>query len=218
MKKLTAFVFAAILITSAALSADTGVVSDSFGFRAAKVWSWINPSGDCKYRISESTGKMTLTVPTGEHDLWPKSNLNAPRFLQTVTGNFSIETKIDINPKYDCQAAGLVIWQDDTHFIRLSRIHQNASLQQVSIDVADGEKWTQVDYENNTDQSIYLRLERRGSRFNAYYSRNGDYWEVMQGFDMSLASQVQVGIFAINQWQDNPLNVSFDYFRFNAMN
>ncbi len=217
MRKWTAIAIVSILITAAGTAFLSGAISDSFNIRAAKVWNWVNPSGDCQFRLDARSGKLTLKVPGGEHDLWTESNLNSPRLLQPVTGNFSIETRLEISPKFDCQAAGLLIWQDDAHFIRLNRLLHNSTLQQVTVETASGDGWKEVDAANCSDTTVYLRLERRGSRFNAYYSINGEYWEVLRGFDMDMSDEVQIGIFAVDQWQNNPLNATFDYFRYSPM-
>ena len=81
-----------------------------------------DPDGDCK--ISAKEGKVTFSIPGTTHDLWPGGDrkVNAPRILQDVEGDFTVQVKVtsSVKPENGFFRSGtLLIWQDDKTFIRL---------------------------------------------------------------------------------------------------
>jgi regulation of enolase protein 1 (concanavalin A-like superfamily) len=50
----------------------------------------------------------------------PNANTNAPRLVQPVDGNFTVETEVDFTPKLNgFQGAAIVIWLNSGNFVRL---------------------------------------------------------------------------------------------------
>jgi hypothetical protein len=73
-----------------------------------KGWKWIDPdttAGVIKY--DTSGGTLKFTVPTGK-DMFG-DNRTAPQMLQSIEGNFQIETRVKFDPRKDYQGAGLFI-------------------------------------------------------------------------------------------------------------
>src|SRR6185436_9732324 len=92
----------------------------------------VDPDGDCK--VTESSGKLTITVPGTYHDLTHsdgRDQLNSPRVLQEVKGDFVAQVKVNPFPlpaentstsNGVCfVSSGLLIWLDDNNFIRMDR-------------------------------------------------------------------------------------------------
>src|SRR5687767_7154359 len=90
----------------------------------------IDPDGDCT--VKEAGGKLTITVPKTHHDLTYNeqfTKLNAPRILQKVYGDFTLQVKVHPIPlpgkdtsssgAHSFTSTGLLVWQDDKNFIRL---------------------------------------------------------------------------------------------------
>jgi hypothetical protein len=101
--------------------------------KAQSVKDWgevMDPDGDCI--VAEKDGKLTITVPGKYHDLWvDKGKVNAPRDLQEVEGDFSVQVLVTgiVHPEKDTlipkivstapfQAGGLLIWKDDQTMVR----------------------------------------------------------------------------------------------------
>ncbi|MGB9774630.1 MAG: hypothetical protein ACPL4I_11505, partial [Bacteroidota bacterium] len=79
-------------------------------------WSWIDPLADSTYSLTANPGYLRLMTPDSGHDLF--LNLNAPRILQPVGREFAVQTRVKIAPVPDeYQGAGLLIWQDENHYI-----------------------------------------------------------------------------------------------------
>ena len=101
--------------------------SDEFADSSlAPRWDWVDLLGDGSHDLTEEPGYLSTGVPTSTtwhegHDLFWLANFNAPRLLQPVRGDFQIETKVRVDPQDDYQAAGLLVWQDTWHYVRLER-------------------------------------------------------------------------------------------------
>ncbi len=83
-------------------------------------------------RVEFAAGKLTMTVPPGLHDINPTlGGMKAPRILQEVSGDFTLEVTVtgDFAPGPVAAAeglpsfhgAGLSLWVDDKTYLRLER-------------------------------------------------------------------------------------------------
>lgn len=172
-------------------------------------WIWVDPLGDSNYSLTEHNDYLRLDTPDGGHDLY--QNLDAPRMVQSISGNFVSTTKVSINPLYNYQGAGLLIWQDSDNYVRLER-----TLVQ-GIDM-----WYKVDGIYNgieipyTNSIAYLRFERAGNTITAWYSDNGSTWNTVTDISFPAEETLEVGLVLINEWQDNPIIADFDYFELSS--
>lgn len=164
-----------------------------------EVWGEIiDPAEDCHFSMKD--GKLRTWVPGSEtpHDMNPEAGTtgsnDAPRLLQPVTGDFSIQVKIggEFAPGEEStqpgftgySGAGLLVMADDLNFVRLER----ASLQYVGSEEepytnfeirVNGvtERWGDTsDFPTEADKSTWLRLERRGNEIHGSMSQDGINW------------------------------------------
>lgn len=191
----------------------------------------VDRDGDCT--ISESKGKLSITVPGTLHNLNPSIASNAPRVIQPVDGDFTATVKVsgDFKPGehatkpsgYPFVGAGLLLWQDDKNCLRLERN---------SWWMADEKKhgcYTPLVeyYKNGVDQdtnpggttdeffkgnSTWFRLQRKGDRVIASYSDDGKEWKVAREVKVVLAAKLSIGVAAVNS-SDKPLTVEFEDFK-----
>ncbi|NTU78486.1 MAG: DUF1349 domain-containing protein [Chloroflexales bacterium] len=199
-----------------AQSEPARTVADSFcdtfdGSQLNSSWQWVNPLGDATYSLTEQPGDMRLTVPRGGYDLY--SNYNAPRLLRSVSGDFTATTKVTIDPTFNYQGAGLLVWQDENNYIRLERtLVSGIDLWYKTAGVYAGKE---ISF--NSSNTVFLRLQRADSTVTAWYSLDNTNWEyVFAVTNPSLSAQVQVGLALTNQWQDNPIHADFDFFQLNS--
>jgi regulation of enolase protein 1 (concanavalin A-like superfamily) len=170
-------------------------------------WTWVDPLGDSSFSLTANPGHLRLYTPDGGHDLYPYANLDAPRMLQSISGDFVATTKVTMYPSYNYQGAGLLIWQDQDNYIRLERT------------LVDGvDMWYRIEGVYNgiqipyTNPTVYLRVQRFGNNFTVWYSANDSDWIQVTTTNYSAMNTLQVGLDLINQWQDNPIWADFDYF------
>lgn len=80
-------------------------------------WHWVreDPSG---WSLTSDAG--TLTIDTQPGDLYETTNTAQNLLLEPVPhGDFIAETKVALQPTENYQQAGLLLYQDDDHYLRL---------------------------------------------------------------------------------------------------
>lgn len=176
----------------------------------------VDPDGDC--RISAEGDRLTITLPAGLHDMWygrlePEKRYNAPRILQTVTGDFTAQVKVtaplegpaDDNGQFS-RAAGLFIYESDSHYLRHER-NRFISDRQPGV----GWSWMPPLYDREGQRistwhsskdgpfhggSTWLRMERSGQIVTTWMSHDGNQWIETGRHETTFAPTVQVGILA----------------------
>lgn len=183
-----------------------------------------DPDGDCTFNVQG--GALTIEVPATPHDLSIElGRTNAPRMLQEVIGDFSIEVKVcgvlrppaggSVPGRLAYQAGGILLWVDERNYVRLERAALNRN----------GDLSTYVAYEarvdglprpsrslNLSDQDVYLRLERRGKQLRAFVRGEDGPWRPQQDINLELPAKVQIGVAVVNAAQQQ-LQVRFEGLR-----
>jgi regulation of enolase protein 1 (concanavalin A-like superfamily) len=186
----------------------------------------VDPDRDC--RIGLEGEKLTITVPPKRHDLSIEvGNVNAPRVLQNIKGDFIAQIKISGkvrhtgNPTSEhflaYHGAGLLLWQDERTYIRLERasvVQEKAgAVHYANFELRQNGK--RVDVENTairiSDQDAYLRLERRGDRVFGSVSTDGVRWMSFDPYVVNLHAELRLGVAAINT-STAPYKAEFDEF------
>ena len=118
---------------------------------------------------------------------------SAPCLLALVPGDFVLETRItpDAHPQH---AGGIVVWQDHSRLIRFASgiDHQG----QISLGWHDGGQFRFVGLAYLRHWELHLKLIRRGIRFHAFFSPDGQHWYTFGYLDFGHAGPVEVGLFA----------------------
>jgi|GEM_PF-1161819 len=172
-------------------------------------WQWIDPLGDSSYSLVITPGYLRLYTPDGEHDLY--MNMNAPRLLQPITGDFTVTTRLTIHPQYNYQGAGILVWEDENNFIRLERTLVRGVNLGYRINGVFGEI-AEIPFSSPT---VQLKLQRRGNDFTAWYRDDATDWLEAGTVSYPASADLQVGLSLLNNWQDNPIWVDYDYFQVN---
>lgn len=191
------------------------------GNPAAVGWGQVDPDRDCTITIQGTT--LHVTVPPTRHDLSSETGqTNAPRVLQEVTGDFTVQVKVcgalqprtAANPpgRVPFQSGGLLVWSDQGNYLRLERaalsrdgkVSSSALFEQRSNGLRTASFMMDI-----ADQDMYLRLERRGEAFSAFVSSDGQHWQPNRRLNAAFPARVQVGVAVINAAQQ-PLQVRFE--------
>jgi regulation of enolase protein 1 (concanavalin A-like superfamily) len=190
----------------------------------------IDPDGDCTFEAG-AKGSVSITIPAIPHDLsYSKTNSgqNSPRVLQEVDGDFIIRVKVtgEFEPGEEpavegipvFQSAGLLLWVDDNHFIRLERDIQKNGAEGICF-APLLEQWKNKRFVGETSPvesseffkgtSTYLQLERIGNKVTARISHDGTEWISYTPIQVQLPRKVSIGVVAINTAKQ-PFKVTFD--------
>jgi regulation of enolase protein 1 (concanavalin A-like superfamily) len=183
--------------------------ADEIKSQTIKSWGTVvNPDGDCQIK-AENT-KLTITVPGTYHDLTysdGRDQLNSPRVLQEVKGDFVAQVKVNSFPLpaentstslgICFVSSGLLIWQDDKNFIRLDRAAESGR-PFVWVERFENGKPATQKLEEIADNSTYLRFTRSGTKLIYESSQDGSTWSQVEAEDVMLPETVNVGVLAIN--------------------
>jgi regulation of enolase protein 1 (concanavalin A-like superfamily) len=205
----TALVLTICLATQVAQVSAAAAYQDEFTATTLQsFWTFNNPLGTGAYSLTAHSGYLRITAPVGVA-LAPSSNENAPRMLQSVTGDFVASTYVTGSFSEDGDRAGLLLWKDASNFIRLEKW----SLTKAQVYAVIGGSGTSTQISGLTSSTnLYLKLEKIGTTVNAYYSTNGATWTLIKATTFSSSDPLQVGLFSLNVGTVSH-NADFDYFR-----
>jgi regulation of enolase protein 1 (concanavalin A-like superfamily) len=186
----------------------------------------VDPDHDC--RIGLEGEKLTITVPPKRHDLSIEvGDMNAPRVLQQIKGDFIAQLKIAGKVRHTgnrtsehylaYHGAGFLLWQDERTYIRLDRAsvvqEEAGTVHYANFGLRQNGKLVEVE---NTgiriaDHDAYLRLERRGDRVFGSVSNDGVRWMSFDPYVVSLHAELKLGVAVINT-STEPFKAEFDEF------
>lgn len=213
------FAFAALFVISTTIHAAEPAKPKSEP-RAIEGWGTVlDQDGDCK--VTGDSKQVSFTIPGTIHDLFPPNSLmNAPRILQPVKGDFSVQVKVtaDFDPgkvptkgfNRAFHAGGLLIWINERNYIRMERselvfqadgrrLYFSPSLQMCLAGTYYedlGPRAASTPF--FTEPSTFLRIDRKGDAMTAYFSPDGKQWQPVKAFNAFTDETLQVGICAIN--------------------
>ncbi len=188
-------------------------------------WTIIDPAQDCSFDLSANPGFIRITSPP-HHDLFIRTNFNAPRLIQYIRGDFVIETKVTAIMDENDEGAGLSIWKDQFNYIRLDRMSRTVRYpveQQIIFVGSIAGKWSMYDPQHSNPGNVvhlsnlidptYLKIKRSGNIFYGYYSEDGFNWIEIGEIELAIDDPIQIGIEVINEYNPHTFFADFDYFR-----
>ena len=187
---------------------------------------------DSHYTISG--GVLTITTDSNNvEDLFGTGevfgDVTAPRMMIPMGGNFTIETKVTVDPTSYYQAGGILVYESDGNVVRLEvtnwdewNLGDVVYMESQESQVKRGKRSASLT--DTTD--VYLKMTRTGDTFRGYYKENaGDSWQdipVIEGktdFDNeNIGDHPKVGLSAVNADPTNhgAFDAVFDYVTFNG--
>jgi uncharacterized protein (TIGR03067 family) len=181
------------------------------GQTAAGWGAVVDPIQNCKFATIKD--ELAITVPSGHRNLNPLvgfKNITAPRVLQNVQGDFDIQVQVlpfprpkpntSSNGKNSYVGAGLLVWQDDSNFVRFMRGANGESGRLIAaVEVyGNGRRLTSAEVDLN-DEPLLLRIERIKGRFQYRFSYDGVKWNYpLDQLEVHFADHLQVGVAAVN--------------------
>jgi hypothetical protein len=169
-----------------------------------------------------ANGALELTAPDGA-DIYPQ-HLDAPMLLQTPTGDFTLETDVAAAPRQFYQGAGLVLWQDSEHYVRLERGFGDVGA--IALEYRDGGRHIKVHAPFaagpavvRTDAGrVVLQLRRTSGAVAARWRPSGETgWRDLGRIGVALPDTTRAGVAGLNRAQNGatpaPFRARFDYVR-----
>jgi len=193
----------------------SGAFTDEFNGSVNSRWRWINPGGNATYDVT-TQGHLRISISApANNDLYPLSNHNAPRLLQPISGNFTVETLVEFNPSYYYQGAGILIWQDDGNFLRLERGYNgNNGFLFEKVEKGVLTDISPLQYHLTTATQVELRVQVEGDHLTASWHGPDQEWqnegETTMHFDNAMIGLILVANYSQGASQTTAY---YDYFR-----
>ena len=185
----------------------------------------LDPDDDCKIKST-----IIIKVPKADQNLNPTRNfsqpLNAPRLLKHVSGDFTAQVKVTGSFAPDAQnpgfmGAGLVIWEDETHFLRMERTaYFNGN--EVTCEFPPIEHWRNGNFvgfppkyplasKHYKGNSTWLKIQRKDEKLIASVSQDGKEWQIVKEKKDLFPEDVSVGLAVVSHHRSE-LTFRFDDF------
>ena len=184
---------------------ETRSVADEFNSRdLGNQWSVVRRNDD---NLLVADGRLEITAATGDINGAADNGQNI--VLQSANSDWTMETKLQtVALPTGTQNAGLVAYQDDSNFVKL--VYSGAQMrrgQQQGGAPASGSLQLYVEQNGAAkstasvnlaeagvkDNTLWLRLEKDGSIYTAYYSVDGRSWSMAAQTDIAL-KDIQAGL------------------------
>jgi DNA-binding SARP family transcriptional activator/regulation of enolase protein 1 (concanavalin A-like superfamily) len=175
-------------------------------------WQWYDPAQVSQYSLSDRSGWLTLRAGPFV-DMWPGSNLNAPRVLCEVWGDFALETKTEGDwDKPDRETGGLLIWKDALNYMRLDKYPIGWHRGSIRLEARTNGEYRCWGRGLLPGSTFHLRLERTEERFAALCSIDGVHWLTCGYVVLSAKDPLRVGVWSGARWgeavpSEGPLRV-----------
>jgi class 3 adenylate cyclase/tetratricopeptide (TPR) repeat protein len=171
-------------------------IREDFAVDLSPTWQWADPFGDCSYIVDHG---LEIRAANGR-DLC-HINYSAPRVLRPLSGNGVIQT-VCVSALADRPAiGGLLLWIDERDYLQL--VWGTEGNREVTLmgcianqDMVIGRGCLPLAATLDDPARAYLRLERSGTRVDAFCSVDGEQWFTV-GYATFAKGLIQVGLHAI---------------------
>ena len=222
------------------LNFDSESVSDEFNGGAVDPrWEWIRENKEA-HSLTRKTGSLTITSEKG--GVLEATNNAKNILLQSANNDWIIETRLVCSrTPSQPENAGILVYQNDDNFVKLmfravikttrARGVQPGTIDLVMEENGIAKSLATFNLRNEVigDNALTLKLEKKGSNYTAYYSTDGNTFELL-GTASMLLKDIKAGLIVcdgiVTQYMkstfwfdsdatkpDTPFDVSFDYFR-----
>lgn len=189
--------------------------ADEFSDGLGAGWEVVDPPPGAS-SVAVIGGVLRMTAEPG-NDLYANTNLNAPRALRWVEGDFVIETRVAFEPTAYFHGAGLLAWQDERAFVRLERsFYKHPGLTFARTVGGEYQNTPGADAVVVTAPRVDLRLRREGARMTAYWrdaTQPNGAWRTLASADAALGRRVAVGVALVVEHAPGRKTADFEYFR-----
>jgi len=159
-------------------------------------WSWLGEH-EGHWSLEDEPGALRIQTQSGT--ITGSANDQANLLLRDApTGNYRVTTQVEFHADQDFQHAGLYLYEDEDHYVRLTRAQSTQGVGQgIYFGVEAGESYTGTALAD-TAAVVFLKLGRRDDTFNASYSTDGVLWHLVGQQELPGFRPSQVGISAAN--------------------
>jgi beta-xylosidase len=177
-------------------------------------WQWIDPDESLD-PTPHDVKKGVLRISIRSKKELHGSNRSAPRYLKAIKGDFQIETRVKFSPKENYQGAGLLIFWNDTSYLRFERAYggPGGGGEGIRLDTREGNEHRTIATPNDLPTEAYeveLKIVRSGETFVALWRDDEEHeWREAGEYQSHYPESVLVGITVENTAR--PVTAEFVY-------
>ena len=213
--------------------------NDEFEGTVGSQWSWVREN---KSKIDFKKVPGSLTITSAKGDIVNDENIQENILVQKANTDWSAETKMIYSRRPSGhESAGIIAYQDDDNYVKLGYGFNSGSIGflapvsevlELVIETKGSQYWAfTIDADDivKADNTVFLKLEKKGSIFTGYYSTDGKNFtklgsaeavltdvkaglNVCDGVKDKLAMVVPLLSAKVRKQDRNRLQVSYDYF------
>jgi actin-like ATPase involved in cell morphogenesis len=204
-------------VTAVSPTPVCGFADEFAGNAVDSRWDAVREGG-----FAVSGGAMELTARDGA-DIY-EQHVQAPMLLQRPTGDFTLETDVTARPRQMYQGAGLVLWSDPQHYVRLER--GSGDVGAIVFEYKNGGPHTRVhppfsrspDVVRTDDDRVVLQLSKTADTVHARWRPFGAAgWRELGSIAVAMPRSTKAGVAALNRAQSGavpkPFGARFEYVR-----
>ncbi|GEM_PF-1092712 len=185
--------------------------NDEFENQLAEGWNW-EAEDPSKWTLAGEPGALQISA-TGS-SLSVEGIPTNLLLREAPDGDFEISTLLRFSPQVNYQFAGLVVFESKGNALQFGRGYCDSP----EICVGDGlyfDHWNNSTAVNGSfatklwGEQVYLRLQKTGSQYSAYFSNDGYAWTLVGTHERDF-SNARVGLMAAQSPRE--IRASFDFF------
>lgn len=170
-------------------------------------WTWIRENPP-HWSLTTNPGSLRIITQSGS--LYTNSVHNL-LLTEAPSTDYRITTRVTISPSENFQGAGLVVYQDDDNYTRLSRRHANGNQeinfrQEINGVLHDGG----IVIDSAT--TVYLRMTKTGNVYRGDFSTDGINYTDVGELEMA-ATSPQIGLASENGPSETEIPSDYDFFQ-----
>lgn len=183
-------------------------------------WSMVNGENKEGWSLTAHPGCLRITTLPGEFLHTPADAQNV-LLQEAPAGDWTIVTKVtglQGKPNHNWEQAGLIVYQDDDHWLKLVRLYADRNVFQIGRE--NGGFWTwyeELTPDDCASATIYLKIVKRGNKYSGYFSEDGvEFTQAGKTQTLSF-TKIKIGLLAFNGCDFHEekaiMDFDFDFFR-----
>ncbi|MBD2846995.1 right-handed parallel beta-helix repeat-containing protein [Paenibacillus sp. IB182496] len=170
-------------------------------------WNWVRENS-ANWSLTDEPGAMRIVSESGDI---VDGGATARNILLTGApeGDWTIETKMDGKPTGQWSQGGLIVYESDQTYFRMTRLYGSGNQFQFTKQV-DAVR-THVETPDTIASSVsYMRIVKEGDTYSGYYSADGDTYTQVWTAQTAELDDPKIGLIVC---AGTTLTADFDYFR-----
>jgi regulation of enolase protein 1 (concanavalin A-like superfamily) len=197
-----------------ARSASGSVYDDEFnGTSLDGKWGWFNPPQS--FDVGNTTPGQLHMVSIPNVNFGPSAT-SGTILYQNMSGNFTLETKVSINPQNGVEKVGIMLYESDTDWASVK--YQVDGGICVEVGVQDPSGFGNYGTTSVSASPMWLRMVKSGTALSTFYSTDGAQWNWVFDWNQSFDEPFKAGLMIADGYAIDNFSADFDYFHLKLPN